>query len=119
MFHVGIFDLNAGYEILGGVKFASSAALGGFFGYWYYSKKFRHQPATYYASLLLAFSRIALGVAVGGWVGYMKFGDRQRLHNAWVAERLRRRYPESMDLNATDLWRFKGIKAGQHYYRWT
>jgi len=29
----------------------------------------------------------------------MKFGDRQRLHNAWVAERLRRRYPESLKLN--------------------
>jgi hypothetical protein len=49
----------------------------------------------------------------------MKFGDRQRLHNAWVAERLRRRYPDSLLIEEHDLYRFKGIKAGHHYYRWT
>ncbi len=48
----------------------------------------------------------------------MKFGDRQKLHNAWVAERLRRRYPASKSLTAHDLWQFKGIKATHDFYRW-
>ena len=68
---------------------------------------------------MLSFSRIFLGAVVGGWAGYLKFGDRQRLHNAWVAERLRRRYPESLNLDSHDLYRFKGIKAPQPFYRWT
>lgn len=119
MFHVSLFDLGQAYQILGGASWLASATAGGLFGYWYYSQKLRSQPATFYTKILLSFSRIALGVFVGGWIGYMKFGDRQKLHNAWVAERLRRRYPESMDLTTTDLWRFKGVKAAQHYYRWT
>jgi hypothetical protein len=76
-------------------------------------------PATFYTSILLTWSRVLLGGAIGGWVGYMKFGDRQRLHNAWVAERLRRRYPDSINIATSDLWRFKGVKAGQHFYKWT
>lgn len=63
-------------------------------------------------------SRIAFGFFIGSAVGYMKFGDRQRLHNAWVAERLRRRYPESLNLEHKDLWKFKGIKPNFEFYRW-
>jgi hypothetical protein len=73
---------------------------------------------SFYANLFLTFSRVALGAVVGGWIGYMKFGDRQRLHNAWVSERLRRRYPESIGLEAHDLWKLKGVKAGHQFYRW-
>ena len=55
---------------------------------------------------------------VGGGLGYLQWGDRQRLHNAYVAERLRRRYPESMSLAATDLWQYKGVPASHEFYRW-
>jgi len=48
----------------------------------------------------------------------MQFGERQRLHNAYVAERLRRRYPESKSLDAHDLWSLKGVTAPQEYYKW-
>ena len=64
-------------------------------------------------------SRVVLGFVVGSVIGYLKFGDRQRLHNAWVSERLRRRYPESMDLKVSEVWRFKGVKADHEFYRWT
>ena len=77
----------------------ATTVFGGLFGYWYYAQKVRHTPSTFYAHILLSFSRILLGSVIGGWIGYMRFGDRQRLHNAWVAERLRRRYPEALDLN--------------------
>ena len=58
------------------------------------------------------------GASIGGGLGYLKFGDRQRLHNAWVAERLRRRYPEAMSLNTSDLWQFKGVAATHEFYKW-
>ena len=61
---------------------------------------------------------MCLGFAVGSFIGYMKFGDRQRLHNAWVAERLKRRYPECVNLDAHDLWKLKGIKPRHEFYRW-
>lgn len=119
LFHVGFFDLNNGFQILGGTGWLASTFTGAAFGYWYYAQKCKLNPATFYAGILLSFSRMFLGAAVGGWVGYMKFGDRQRLHNAWVAERLRRRYPDSLNLTTKDLWQFKGVKASQHFYRWT
>jgi hypothetical protein len=119
LFHVSLSDVGTGYQILGGTSWLVSTLGGAGFGYWYYAQKVRLNPSTFYANIILSFSRMVLGAAVGGWVGYMKFGDRQRLHNAWVAERLRRRYPDSLLIEEHDLYRFKGIKAGHHYYRWT
>jgi hypothetical protein len=119
LFHVGLFDFGSGLEIAGGSGFLASVGAGAGFGWWYYAQRTRLNPATFYAHIALSFSRIFLGAVVGGTVGYLKFGDRQRLHNAWVAERLRRRYPDSLNLTTHDLWRFKGVKADQHYYRWT
>lgn len=119
IFHVDLFDFGKGYEILGGSGWLGSTLTGAAFGYWYYAQRTRLNPATFYTGIALSFSRIILGAAIGGWAGYLKFGDRQRLHNAWVAERLRRRYPDSINLSTKDLYRFKGIKAEQHFYRWT
>lgn len=119
MFHVSPYDACKTYSILGGSNFLASSIAGGLFGYLYYAQKVKHTPATFYAHILLSFSRIALGAVVGGWIGYMRFGDRQRLHNAWVAERLRRRYPESLDLNQTDLYKMKGMIPQHHFYKWT
>ena len=118
-FHVSPYDLPKTFEIMGGLPWAASTAVGGLFGYWYYSMKVRHNPSTFYVNIMLSVSRIILGSAIGAWVGYMKFGDRQRLHNGWVAERLRRRYPESMNLDAQNLWTLKGEKARHQFYRWT
>ena len=39
----------------------------------------------------MGFARFMFGSAIGGGFGYLKFGDRQKLHNAYDAERLRRR----------------------------
>jgi len=74
------------------------------------------RPANFYFNTHQGFGRFFAGAIIGLGVGYMKFGDRQRLHNAWVAERLRRRYPESMSLHATDLWQYKGVHAAHEYY---
>lgn len=119
IFHVPLSDVSAGYQILGGHAWGASTFTGAAFGYWYYSQKVRLNPATFYTSILLTWSRLLLGAAIGGWAGYMRFGDRQRLHNAWVAERLRRRYPDALNIETQDLWKFKGVRAGHHFYRWT
>ena len=118
-FHVDLYNLGEGYKILGGAGWSASTLAGAAFGYWYYAQRTRVNPATFYTGIALSFSRVFLGAAVGGSLGYLKFGDRQRLHNAWVAERLRRRYPDALTLDTKDLYRFKGIKATQHFYRWT
>jgi len=59
-----------------------------------------------------------IGTAAGMAVGTYKFGDRQRVHNLYVAERLRKRYPESKYLEVHDLWQYKGVQATHEYYRW-
>ena len=119
IFHVGLGDLNTGLEILGGNGFLASAFAGASFGWWYFGTKARLNPVSFYANIMLSFSRVFLGAVVGGSIGYLRFGDRQRLHNAWISERLRRRYPESMALEKHDLWRFKGVKPTHTYYKWT
>ena len=119
LFHLWIYNPTNIFTILGGPGYAACATSGALFGYLYYSLKLKHNQPSFYARIFLTASRVALGFFVGSAIGYNKFGDRQRLHNAWVAERLRRRYPESLELNAHDLWRLKGVKASQEFYRWT
>lgn len=119
MFHMNPFDVNNIWNTLGGVKSAITAGSGALLSYWYYMQKLRHSPATYYTKVMLTFWRIFFGFAIGSTVGFLKFGDRQGLHNAWVAERLRRRYPESMELNTTSLWKFKGEQTQNEFYKWT
>ena len=74
---------------------------------------------TYYERLHIGGLRIFVGFTVGAIIGYLKFGDRQRFHNAWISERLRRRYPECKELHTHNLWRLKGIKPDHEFYRWT
>ena len=118
-----IDDFNSIFQILGGFKWLATTGAGAIFGYWYYGRKLlataEGSMSTFYMRIFLRWSRIGLGAIVGGWIGYMKFGDRQRLHNAWVAERLRKRYPDSMLLDERELWRLKGVKANYEFYRWT
>ena len=97
MFHIEVSDMPKIYEILGGHEWLGSTVFGGILGWFYYSRK--PNQGTFYMRLNRLYTRIILGAFIGAWIGYMKFGDRQRLHNAWVAERLRRRYPESMNLD--------------------
>ena len=119
VYHVPISNVSKAYEILGGNAWLATTITGAAFSSWYFSRKARLNPVSFYANIFLSFSRLFLGAVSGGFVGFLRFGDRQRLHNAWVSERLRRRYPESKDLETKDLWKFKGIKSSEHYYRWT
>ncbi len=118
-FHLWIYDPSNVWSVLGGAKYAACAASGTYFGYWYYAQKCKNNYASFYVRIMQRSSRMALGFVIGSAIGYAKFGDRQRLHNAWVAERLRRRYPESLELEAHDLWQLKGVKAGHEFYKWT
>merc|ERR1712166_770553 len=79
-----------------------------------------NMPRNFHANNMHTYARLMFGMSLGLAFGYTQFGDRQKLPNAWVAERLRRRYPMAMDLEvaADDLWKFKGVKAEQEYYAW-
>eukprot|EP00350_Pseudokeronopsis_sp_OXSARD2_P004344 CAMPEP_0170544932 /NCGR_PEP_ID=MMETSP0211-20121228/3508_1 /TAXON_ID=311385 /ORGANISM="Pseudokeronopsis sp., Strain OXSARD2" /LENGTH=156 /DNA_ID=CAMNT_0010848701 /DNA_START=12 /DNA_END=479 /DNA_ORIENTATION=+ len=118
LFHVWAFNPVNVFNILGGLDYTLCAGFGTYFGYWYYAQKLKINPETFYARIFHRSSRMFLGFAVGSAIGYMKFGDRQRLHNAWVAERLRRRYAESLELDTKDLWKYKGVRANHEFYRW-
>ena len=117
-FYLNFWDLNNHFAIVGGLKTLSLAAVAGLVSLTYFKAGLATRPANFYVGLHQGFLRFLFGASLGGAAGYLKFGDRQRLHNAWVAERLRRRYPESMGLTTSDLWQFKGVPATQEYYRW-
>ena len=116
MFHFSVFDMGNNFQVLGGAPAASFGVLGAALSYGYYSGQARRY--NHYANVTRSFGRIAFGFALGMSFGIYKFGDRQRIHNAYVAERLRRRYPESLELHETDLWRCKGVSPPHEYYRW-
>ena len=116
--HMEFFDVNNMYKIVGGAPTVAYGVIGAAFSQIYYMNAYAHMSPHFYVNNLRTYWRLSLGMSVGLWIGYMQFGDRQRLHNAWVAERLRKRYPECMELHNTDMWRFKNVKAPQEYYRW-
>ena len=95
-----------------------TAVVGGSIAANYYLGKRTTMNYNYYINIHMGMFRFAFGALLGLGVGYMKWGDRQKLHNAYVAERLRRRYPESMSIHATDLWQYKGVQAIHPFYAW-
>ena len=116
--HMAFFDAKNGYQILGGAPAVAYGVIGAAFSLAYYRNQAVNLTYNYYDNNTRTAGRLAFGFALGVFAGYLQFGDRQRLHNAWVAERLRRRYPESMSLYAHDLWTLKGVKAPHEFYRW-
>ena len=117
-FHMEFFNSSNMFNILGGAPAFAYAAFGAALSVGYYKNQAANMRWNFYLNNTRVFQRLAFGFTVGLFAGYMQFGERQRLHNAWVAERLRRRYPESMQLHATDLWSLKGVKTTQEFYRW-
>lgn len=104
------------YQVLGGAPSMTLGVLGAVSSYGYYAVA--GQSANFYTNNMRVTGRLMFGLSLGLALGYTQFGDRQRLHNAYLAERLRRRYPESLDLHESDLWRFKGISAPHEFYQW-
>ena len=115
-FHMEFFNAANMYSILGGAPTMAMGALGAAASYGYYAAG--GASANFYTNNMKVAGRVGLGLALGLSLGYAKFGDRQRLHNAYLAERLRRRYPESMSLSQTDLWKLKGVVAPHEFYQW-
>ncbi len=118
LFHLAPFSFNNIYDVSGGFKTLAFTVAGGLIAVSYFVNQAAYRPYNFYVLVHQSFGRFLFGSAIGGTWGFLKFGDRQKLHNAWVAERLRRRYPESKSLAATDLWQYKDIEASHEYYRW-
>ena len=90
--HMEYFAGSSWSTILGGAPTFAFGAIGATLSYSYYLGQ---ASRNFYKFNAQVFWRLAFGTVLGLGVGYLRFGDRQRLHNAWVAERLRRRYPSA------------------------
>ena len=106
-FHLNFFDAQSWLIVLGGTPTLVSGFLGAAFSYSYFASQSR--PFQPYVHFYRSAGRIVFGFGLGIALGFSRFGDRQRLHNAYVAERLLRRYPESIELHEHKLWRCKGV----------
>eukprot|EP00353_Schmidingerella_taraikaensis_P009375 CAMPEP_0185577642 /NCGR_PEP_ID=MMETSP0434-20130131/10606_1 /TAXON_ID=626734 ORGANISM="Favella taraikaensis, Strain Fe Narragansett Bay" /NCGR_SAMPLE_ID=MMETSP0434 /ASSEMBLY_ACC=CAM_ASM_000379 /LENGTH=140 /DNA_ID=CAMNT_0028195267 /DNA_START=55 /DNA_END=477 /DNA_ORIENTATION=+ len=115
-FHMEFFDANNMFAILGGAPTMIMGGLGAAGSVAYYQAG--GASKNFYINNMRVAGRSMFGLSLGLAAGYLRFGDRQRLHNAYVAERLRRRYPESMGLHEQDLWRCKGVSAPHEIYQW-
>ncbi|CAI2375946.1 unnamed protein product [Moneuplotes crassus] len=116
-FWVHPLDTSKSIQVLGGAGFLFSAFAGAGISLTYY--KFNQAtsvPATFYQNVFKTWGRLLFGLAIGGYVGYLRFGDRQRLHNAYTSYRLRRRYPGAINITEKDIWKHKGHKCHNHIY---
>ena len=115
-FHMDFWNASNMYQILGGAPSMVMSGAGALMAVAYYQAS--GASRNFYTNNMRLFGRTFIGATLGLGLGYKFFGDRQRLHNAYLAERLRRRYPESMNLHEHDLWRLKGVNAPHDFYQW-
>ena len=115
-FHLDFWDAKNMYTILGGAPTMAMGVIGAAASFGYYNAAGVHR--NFYTNTMRVTGRLFIGLTLGLSIGYNRFGDRQRLHNAYLAERLRRRYPESMELHQADLWKLKGVNAPHEFYQW-
>ena len=91
-FHMEFFDAANMYAILGGAPSMIMSGAGALGSYAYYQAG--GASRNFYTNNMRGFGRIFVGASLGMAVGYKFFDDCQRLHNAFLAERFRSRYPE-------------------------
>ena len=119
LFHRNLADPMTVCELMGGAKTAAlGVGMGVLFAGYYLGGRSHAKTYNFYINTHVGFFRFFLGTAVGLGIGHVKWGDRQAMHNAWVAERLRKRYPAAMNLNAHDLWQYKGVPASHQFYQY-
>ena len=106
------------YEILGGNRWGLTTFGGAAFAVAYFNARNSNLPTTYYKKIGHVWGRIIFGGFLGAAFGYWKFADRQRIHNAYTADRLYRRYPECKSITTTGLSELRGKTPHQEYYRW-
>mmetsp|Transcript_22005 Transcript_22005/g.24445 ORF Transcript_22005/g.24445 Transcript_22005/m.24445 type:complete len:146 (+) Transcript_22005:13-450(+) len=119
IFWVSPFNTPKAIEVVGGAGTVLSAGLGAGVAVTYYRFGQASIPATFYANVFKTWGRVVFGLAIGGYIGYLRFGDRQKLHNAYTSYRLRRRYGDSArNITETDIWQYKGKKCNHAAYEW-
>ena len=106
------------YALLGGDKFGVCSALGGLLSVGYFNASRVMVKMPFYQRVWHIWGRVMFGLMVGGIIGYQKFGDKQRMHNLYTADRIFRRYPDSQNITTTDLEQFRGHAPHEEYYKW-
>ena len=116
-FFLEFYDFNNHWNVLGQWKTLGYAAVGGFISLNLFLRRYKSLGlVNTYTKAHQGFGRFLFGATIGGAAGWLRFGDRQKLHNAYVSERLRRNYPESMSLDQENLWMYQGTKAPHSFY---
>ena len=118
LFWISPSDTESVIATAGGIPFLLSTGAGIAFSVLYYKLGTRVNPVLFYDDIMKTWGRIFMGAVVGGGIGFMRFGDRQRLHNAYTSYRLRRRYKDSINIETTELWKLKGHKPHEPCYEW-
>ena len=117
-FWVSPWDARKSLEVVGGLPWLLSTTVGAGVAVTYYKFGQAHSaaPSTFYVNVFRTWGRLLFGAAIGGFVGYLRFGDRQRLHNAYTSYRLRRRYPGAINITETNISKHKGHRCHHDAY---
>ena len=118
LFWVSPYDPVKAVQTLGGLPWLMSAGTGVALSLTYYKFSQSSIKSTFYVNTMRMWGRAIVGLAIGGLVGFYRFGDRQRLHNAYTSYRIRRRYKESINIETKDIWKYKGHKPHEEFYQW-
>ena len=118
IFWVNPYDVGKSFQVLGGVGFLCSALTGAGISTAYYRFGQGQLPVNLYANVMKTWGRLLFGLAIGGYIGYLRFGDRQRLHNAYTSYRLRKRYPGAIDIEESEIWKHKGHQCHNDVYEY-
>ena len=116
LFWVSPYDIQKSVEVLGGIPFVLSATIGAGVAVSYFKFSQVNARPNFYVNAMRTWGRFFFGLSIGGFIGYLRFGDRQRLHNAYTSYRIRKRYPESINITETNLWKHKDHKAHNDIY---
>ena len=108
IFWLSPFSVCSTYDIVGGHKTAFLTVAGASIAVKYYNNQTAHLASHFYKRNMHVWGRVLFGGFIGLSIGYLKFGDRQRVHNAYTADRLFRRYKESRKLTANNLEALRG-----------
>ena len=117
-FWLSPYDTKNVVETMGGAPWVMSTAVGAAISLTYYKFGQSHVKSTFYVNNMRLWGRFIVGASIGGFIGFLRFGDRQRLHNAYTSYRVRKRYAESINIEEKNIWKHKGQAPHQEYYQW-
>jgi hypothetical protein len=117
LFYVNPFTEEA-YEMIGGHKFIGLSSVFGFLNVASYQYMIRTQKIQQYTRRFYSLAHFSAGFIIAGFFAYHLLADKQRIHNAYIAHRLFKRYPQSKSLKNTHLYAQRLSNHEEEFYKW-